>query len=216
MPRPVIYDPTGKRFGRLIAIKLHSHIGRIRLFECLCDCGKISFVNAMHLKNGATKSCGCYRKENSSTMNTIHGYSRTKEYHSWCDMRSRCLDKTNSHYESYGGRGITICDRWLNSFETFLLDMGKRPPNYTLDRKDVNGNYESNNCRWATDRQQYFNKTTTRYITERGVTLPVTKWAEIMGVKPRLLFCRLYGNFKLGLDKIPMDKITQYLEKDAA
>lgn len=124
-------------------------------WNCVCDCGKETIVAGMNLRNDHTKSCGCFHLDAVRT----HGLARTKTYISWISMKTRCSNKNDKYkYGIYGGRGITICDRWLNSFENFLEDMGKRPKNHTLDRIDSTGNYEPDNCRWATPLQQARNR----------------------------------------------------------
>src|SRR5690606_2812880 len=110
------------------------------------------------LRTGKTKSCGCLRIETNISKGTTHGHSGTRTYQAWLNMKSRCSNKKNISYENYGGRGISICDRWLNSFENFLEDMGECPDNLTLERMDVNGNYEPNNCIWEDYSQQLFNQ----------------------------------------------------------
>lgn len=123
-------------------------------------------------------------KNNKGQFKTKHGgwtkYRST--YESWTSMKRRCLVPSNDHYHLYGGRGITICDRWVNDFAAFLLDLGPRPEGMTLDRKNSDGNYEPTNCRWATRAQQNRNRKTIRLITFNGETLCLTDWANRLGV----------------------------------
>lgn len=146
-----INDLTGKRFNFLTVIKLSdkkTSNGGV-LWDCLCDCGKTTTVVGSSLLNEDTKSCGCYRSSRMTEQNTKHGMVNTPEWMSWSAMLSRCYNENSIGYKNYGGRGIVVCERWRNSFENFYIDMGIRPSaDYTLDRKDVNGNYEPNNCRW--------------------------------------------------------------------
>jgi hypothetical protein len=152
-------DLTGQRFGRLVAIaRTHERTRRSVVWVCLCDCGNTTRVPAMQLVWIHTRSCGCLR----SGQNRTHGQTLTPEYRSWRAMKQRCLDAGHIGYHNYGGRGITVCDRWRFSFENFYTDMGKRPPETSLDRIDNNGNYEPGNCRWATRIEQGLNRRTTR------------------------------------------------------
>jgi len=133
-----------------------------RRMLCICDCGKEKIVNLNDLNQKKTTSCGCYRKEftslKSKKLNTKHGLSSSKTYNSWLAMRRRCLDKNSKGFKNYGGRGIKICEEWLNSFESFLKDVGFRPEGMTLDRIDNNGHYELNNVKWSSAKDQANNR----------------------------------------------------------
>lgn len=148
-----IVDVLGKRFGRLTVISRAESRGGRAHWNCQCDCGKKTVVSGAYLRKGHTKSCGCYN-EDKKIKHKMHG---TPEYRSWNHMLQRCNNKNNHKYSDYGGRGITVYDKWL-AFENFFADMGRRPHGTTLERIDVNGNYEPSNCKWATATEQQRNQ----------------------------------------------------------
>lgn len=155
----------GQRFGRLVVVKrvANNKRGQAR-WLCKCDCGQSCERNSYNLRAGVTKSCGCLRKEMGATLGRstrTHGHasSRSLTYNTWTKMKDRCNNPKHTKWRLYGGRGITVCDRWMNSFEDFLADMGERPPGMSIDRyPDKDGNYEPGNCRWATLEQQNQNR----------------------------------------------------------
>jgi hypothetical protein len=162
-------DISGKRFGRLTVVTREGTDNNGKpMWLCVCDCGKKKNVSGQALKSRLTKSCGCLSVE----KHTTHNKSKTNAYRSWQNMKQRCTNPKNEKFEHYGGRGISICSRWKN-FENFYNDMGERPPNQTLDRIDVNGNYNPDNCRWATRSEQTINR---RYPKQTGVN-----WVEKRG-----------------------------------
>lgn len=155
-----VKDITSKRFGRLVVVR-QAFTGLTEAeWYCECDCGNSTIVRGNVLRTGRTISCGCYRKEFGAEVGSIetHGMCFTRTYCSWRAMIKRCENEKHISFPNYGGRGIMICDRWRRSFEDFLADMGERPEEMTLDRIDVNGNYEPGNCRWADDETQRSNK----------------------------------------------------------
>jgi hypothetical protein len=158
---------TGQRFGKLVVtdqsrveIKMYKKRGipyahRITKRLCICDCGNHSWPETCALKSGNTKSCGCLsiekfarRSRNRATHGASRGGKTTREYVSWAAMRDRCRNTNSPKWQNYGGRGITVCDRWKDSFQNFLYDMGPRPSRTSLDRINNDGNYEPGNCRW--------------------------------------------------------------------
>lgn len=165
-------DLTNKKFNRLTVIKFHSSIKGIVRYECLCDCGNITVVKSNNLKNGHTKSCGCYNISMIVKRNTSHNFSKTRFYKIWGCMISRCSNKKGNRYHCYGGKGISVCDRWLK-FENFKDDMydlylkhvdifGEKDT--SIDRIDVNGNYEPSNCKWSTNKEQSSNTSKNRWF----------------------------------------------------
>ena len=143
-------------FGRLSIIKCKGSNGNELTWLCKCDCGKIIVVSSNHLQRKHTTSCGCYCRE----IHTTHGKTGSLERSIWNSMIQRCTNPNNKRFKSYGGRGITVYDRWLK-FENFYADMGDRPEDMSLDREDNDGNYEPGNCRWATIEEQNNNKNNT-------------------------------------------------------
>ena len=152
-------DLTGQKFERLLVIE-RSGTGSTgqAIWKCKCDCGKEVNVLSDNIKRGYTVSCGCYHAEKMIKHGHTKG-KKTVEYIAWESMKRRCSDENHPEYHHYGGKGITVCERWIHSFENFLEDMGKKTSkNHSLDRIFGNGNYEPSNCRWATGSQQSINQ----------------------------------------------------------
>ena len=158
-----ILDLTGQRFSRLVALgnTMLTSSGSF-IWQCKCDCGRLKMVSARNLKQGQTQSCGCLQGDLIRKRGAItHGHHTggpSPTYRSWVAAKSRCFNPNLDHYRYYGGRGITMCQEWVDSFEAFLRDMGPRPEGLTLDRIENDGNYEPENCRWATIQQQNNNQ----------------------------------------------------------
>ncbi len=161
---------VGNKFGRLTVISRSNEKGRRVKWFCSCECGGFKEIVADQLLSGKTKSCGCLNKESIASVNYSHGSCKTKEYKSWAHAKSRCFSKSNPKFHLYGMRGITMCDEWRNSFSSFIDSMGKAPDGCTLDRIDVNGNYEPSNCRWASIKTQANNTRRNVITTAFGFT----------------------------------------------
>lgn len=141
---------VGQRFKRLTVLELAgTDKSRNRKWLCQCDCGEQKVILGIHLKSENTQSCGCLSRESSSMRNLTHGQSRKTTYRIWDAMRRRCSDPNNPGYKWYGAKGIRVCDKW-QKFAGFFEDMGVRPPGLTIERRDSHGNYEKDNCEWAT------------------------------------------------------------------
>lgn len=183
----------GKRFGRLVVVKLTENRKYNKIFECICDCGKTKHVFQGNLRRGFTVSCGCLHSEELKKRSTTHGLTQSKTYSAWTDMKTRCLNPNHIGYLDYGGRGITVCDRWLESFENFLADMGEIPfKGAQLDRIKNSEGYSPDNCKWSTRSENARNKRSSVFLTFEGRTLTVVEWSEVTGIKKSILYNRLY------------------------
>lgn len=177
----------GQRFAELEVVGCAGKDKRGRLLVTVrCDCGTETVKGGWCVKAGKVLSCGCLQKRRITEVNGRHGLSRTPIHNVWWAMLTRCSNPKQKSYKNYGGRGITVCERWSGNdgFQNFLADMGARPSErHTIDRINNNGNYEPSNCRWATPKEQGRNKRSTRYATIGGVTRPFIEWADIHKVQ---------------------------------
>jgi hypothetical protein len=190
----------GRRFGRLLVTSFAGMVGtagsRTRAsWVCTCDCGATVQVFGNRLATGNTTSCGCRKREiQNGSVRVTHGLKHTLEYGAWTKMKSRCFNSHTKSFPRYGGRGITVCDRWL-TFANFISDMGMRPTTqHTIERIDNNGNYCPENCRWATRSEQNVNQERNRKIEFNGKVLCLSEWAAVLGINHGTLVSRMDRN----------------------
>ena len=191
-------DLTGSSFGMLSVLSFYgkdkySH----NLWLCRCECGNTTIAETRALKMGKTRSCGCLARKLTVERNTTHKGTHTRLYGIYNKIKWRCEYPNCRDFKNYGGRGIRVCDEWLNSFETFrdwALANGYRD-DLTIDRIDVNGNYEPSNCRWVTMKVQTQNRRNSILITFNGETRPLSVWAKEKGIK----YLTAYNRYKKGL-----------------
>lgn len=202
---------VGQTFGRLTIYALMGH-ERTRqamsFWLCRCRCNNFRIVAKGKLTSGRTISCGCYKKEllKSGAMSRSHGLSKTRLYRIWGWIYTRCYNHNSENYPDYGGRGIQMCDRWL-IFQTFREDVGEPPSDkHSIDRIDVNGNYEPSNWRWATQIEQARNKRNNHLITANGETRCLAAWAELTGLKQGLIARRIRRGW-------PVDEALEFKER---
>lgn len=185
-------DLTGKRFGRLTVIERYNKKTPYVLWRCKCDCGKESIVRAGSLIRGVSKSCGCLVAETNKKRSTKHGGYGTRLYRIWDDMKSRCRNPKAISYPNYGGKGISLCEEW-NDFAVFrewAMTHGYKDK-LTIDRIDINKNYEPNNCRWVDMVTQNNNKSSNFFITYDGRKMSLSMWAKELHISYNMLLKRI-------------------------
>lgn len=205
-PRNKINYEAQQHIGNCIFIQElpHKYHGNtkhntIRMGLFICRCGKQFEASIKSVKQFHTKSCGCV---NVHMAMLKHGHggrcNQSSEYMTWQSMLERCRNPKNRYYHNYGGRGISVCKRWIK-FENFISDMGLKPKDqkYSIERINNDGNYEPSNCKWATREEQESNKRTNRYITYNGVTLHLSAWARKQSLKPNCIKNRLKNNWSI-------------------
>jgi hypothetical protein len=185
-----LIDLTGMTFGSWKVLR-YSHVdkNKMHLWWCQCNCDnkteKQVFGN--NLRRGTSTNCGCTKFINIKEAQTTHGHycgnKPSLTYRTWSAMKNRCLNPNSLDYPDYGGRGIIVCDRWLNSFENFLADMGERPEGYSIERIDVNGNYEKSNCCYIKMDRQCLNRTNSKRINFRNKIKSLAEWVEILKIE---------------------------------
>lgn len=182
-------DLKGQRFGKLTVTE---YIGKGKdgksLWQCHCECGNVCIVSSSHLKSGTTKSCGCLKHIG---YNTIHALTNSKIYRIWNGIKGRCFNTKDESYLNYGGRGIILFPDWVHNFKAFYDYVSKLPhfgeEGYSLDRIDNNGNYEPNNLRWATKKEQSRNTRQNVWLEYRGKLMILSDVAELIGISPSAL-----------------------------
>ena len=196
-----IKDLTGMTFGRLKVLKrlpdriLKSN-KKVTLWLCLCDCGNTKEVQGSNLKSGKTKSCGCLQKEKVVQFNLKHSNAKrngsTRLYRIWCGIKTRCTNKNHKDYKCYGGRGITLCQEWLEflPFKQWSEENGYNNK-LSIDRINNNGNYEPSNCRWIPHKEQMYNTRQNHYISFNNKTLTLHEWSLLTGIKETTILNRI-------------------------
>jgi len=202
MSGSVLKDLSGQKFGRLTVVRYHS----TKVFPsgqskpqwlCKCDCGESVVVYGAHLRRQSTQSCGCLQREKTSSANRIHGKSEHRLYHIWENIRERCNCPTVKNWMDYGGRGITVCERWDN-FQAFYDDMAATyKPGLSIERKDNNKGYSPENCKWATRIEQANNRRTNRLLFFNGQILNESQWSKITGLSRTLISTRLKAGWTI-------------------
>lgn len=190
-------DLTGKKFGKLTVIKrVKNSKNNHARWLCECECENKVAVLSASLRDGNTRSCGCLQREKAREAKTKHGLANSRLYIIWFNIKQRCNNSKNPNYKHYGGRGIKICKEWQENFMSFYnwaMDNGYKE-DLTIDRIDVNGNYEPNNCRWATSDIQANNMRTNRILTYKEETHNMKQWAKILNIN----YTTLHSRFRKG------------------
>lgn len=193
-----VADISGKKFGELTAISTSSSYRGDQIWKCTCVCSmevkvfrKTLDRHEYHSCLGPGRSCPVNRRLPKIPSRLTHGHTGSPTHNSWLAMKSRCNNPNHNRYKSYGGRGIKVCDRWLNSFENFLEDMGERPPGMTIDRKNVDRDYCPENCRWATTKTQGRNRSDSRLLSYNGEEKTLSEWAEALNTSAGAISNRL-------------------------
>ena len=196
-------EEIGKKYNHwTILKKVESNKYGQPKWLCMCDCGNLKKLYLPRIKNGYSKSCGCYRTEFLAKKNSKHGMSNSRIYKIWNGMKRRCYTKTNTMYKHYGNRGIKLCDEWLDkengfiNFYNWAIKNGYQD-NLSIDRIDVNGNYEPYNCRWVTQKVQSNNTRRNVYITYNGETHTLKEWSDLLKLNYKMVFNRYQKGFSL-------------------
>lgn len=192
-----LVDLTGRRFGRLTCLEIAGQTkNKNMLWLCQCDCGKLTIVSQGNLTYGNVKSCGCLNVDRTKEVNTKHGLTHTRLYNIWRGIRKRCFDPTVPEYQNYGGRGISVCQEWLEfiNFANWAKANGYKD-GLTIERINNDGNYEPTNCRWIPLAEQARNRRNSHFVSYSGETKTLAEWSNITGINPDTISARLkrYG-----------------------
>jgi hypothetical protein len=189
-----LIDVVGQKFGRYLVIAKSNKRTKAnkQMVFCKCDCGTEREVVVNNLRSGLTTSCGCWKDEKTGARMKKHGFSKNNMYYRYRAMIRRCYDPLHKEFHNYGGRGIKVCDRWLNSVENYMEDMGEAPFYMaSIDRIDNDGDYFKENCHWATKKEQSINRRTTKMIEFNGESLCLADWARKLGFDKQVVQKRL-------------------------
>jgi hypothetical protein len=204
MSKGIKHNLLGQQFGRLTVLELFPTKAGPSKWKCICECGKETIVFASNLISGGSKSCGCLAREITSLRSTKHGKTNTTEFNIWHSIKLRCLNSNNKAYHNYGGRGIGMDQRWIDSFETFFDDMGFRPSKkHSIERRNNDLGYSKSNCYWGTSKEQTDNRRVTVWLEYNGIRLPQADWGRKLGINiSSLAYHRKKG--------IPFNEIVEY------
>lgn len=218
-------DLTGKKFGNLTVVKKVERKNRSNQWLCKCDCGKEVVCYQYNLERGTSTSCGCLRSYYAKKTRSCHGESTGKFYKKWSSIKTRCYNKNTPCYKNYGGRGIKMCDEWLDfwNFREWAYKNGYSE-GLTLERTDVNGNYEPSNCKWIPMEEQAINKRNNSFIEYGGKRQTISQWSKELGVGKEVLSYRyragwapeecLFGKKTAGKHQLPRKEIPEYLKTE--
>ena len=205
--RKLVNDLTGKRFGRLTVIGVEDNGKRKTYYACQCDCGNVKVIRSDALLSGCTVSCGCKKKEQDKvnlTANHSHKMSGTRLYNIWSGLKGRCNNPNDPRYDRYGGRGISVCEEWNKSFQSFYdwaISNGYSE-DLTIDRIDNDGNYEPANCKWSTNKQQCNNRVANINLKIGNTTKTLTEWCEIFNVDTKRTMARYSRDGFISIDRL--------------
>lgn len=187
-------DLTGQKFGRLTVIQRAENRNGKTMWMCQCDCGNEKITQTMNLTHGDTKSCGCLQKETIKEIASTHKKSKTKLYRVYLHIKERCSNPSSKSYSDYGGRGISVCDEWLDSYEKFMdwsYENGYKD-GLQIDRMDNDGNYEPSNCRWTDRVTQANNRRNNNFIEFNGEKRTLSEWEKETGIGQSTIWARIY------------------------
>jgi hypothetical protein len=210
---------VGMQIGRWTITGGPQKRGYRKAWTCKCECGSERIILDQALKDGTSKSCGCLMRELNGAMikklRTTHGDCKSPEYHVRKCMIARCRNPNNRDFKNYGGRGITVCPEWIDSYEAFLKDMGRRPsPDHTLERINNNFGYFPGNVRWATRLEQAWNKRNNHLITYMGKTRSIAEWAQVLGLQYNTIRDRIRAGWTAEATLTEGRKVNQYWKQE--